>query len=93
MKKMPLKKLFHIDREDYKSEYEKRFNDDDTVHLDIEISGNAAFLCQTKEMFSSIISIERTNTKLSKWAPSFRKKHLYNTVPVVLQMRLFSQTT
>lgn len=22
MKKMPLKKLFHIDREDYKSEYE-----------------------------------------------------------------------
>ena len=54
MKKMPLKKLFHIDREDYKSEYEKRFNDDDTVHLDIEISGNAAFLCQTKEMFGSI---------------------------------------
>ena len=45
MKKMPLKKLFHIDREAYKSEYEKRFNDDDTVHLDIEISGNAAFLC------------------------------------------------
>lgn len=64
MKKMPLKKLFHIDREDYKSEYEKRFNDDDTVHLDIEISGNAAFLCQTKEMFGSIISIERTNTKI-----------------------------
>ena len=49
MKKMPLKKLFHIDREDYKSEYEKRFNDDDTVHLDIEISGNAAFLCQDRK--------------------------------------------
>lgn len=64
MKKIPLKKLFHIDREAYKSEYEKRFNDDDTVHLDIEISGNAAFICQTKEMFSSIISIERTNTKI-----------------------------
>lgn len=64
MKKMPLKKLFHIDMEAYKSEYEKRFNDDDTVHLDIEISGNAAFLCQTKEMFGSIISIERTNTKI-----------------------------
>lgn len=64
MKKMPLKKLFHIDREAYKSEYEKRFNDDDTVHLDIEISGNAAFLCQTKEIFGSIISIERTNTKI-----------------------------
>lgn len=61
---MPLKKLFHIDREAYKSEYEKRFNDDDAVHLDIEISGNAAFLCQTKEMFGSIISIERTNTKI-----------------------------
>ncbi len=64
MKKMPLKKLFHIDREAYKSEYEKRFNDGDTVHLDIEISSNAAFICQTKEMFSSIIFIERTNTKI-----------------------------
>ena len=31
MKKLPLKKLFHIDREDYKSEYEKRFNDDNTA--------------------------------------------------------------
>ena len=48
MKKMPLKKLFHIDREDYKSEYEKRFNDDDTVHLDkmcIRDSDDTVALC------------------------------------------------
>lgn len=59
MDKKPLKKLFHIDKEAYKSEYEKKFNDEDTIHLDIEISGNPAFICQTKEMFGSIISIER----------------------------------
>lgn len=76
MKKMSLKKLFHIDREDYKSEYEKRFNDDDTVHLDIEISGNAAFLCQTKEMFGSIISIERTNTAIAKMCSKLPEKAL-----------------
>lgn len=76
MKKMPLKKLFHIDREAYKSEYEKRFNDDDTVHLDIEISGNAAFLCQTKEMFGSIISIERTNTAIAKMCSKLPEKAL-----------------
>ncbi len=76
MKKMPLKKLFHIDREAYKSEYEKRFNDDDTVHLDIKISGNAAFLCQTKEMFGSIISIERTNTAIAKMCSKLPEKAL-----------------
>lgn len=76
MKKMPLKKLFHIDREDYKSEYEKRFNDDDTVHLDIEISGNAAFICQTKEVFGSIISIERTNTAIAKMCSKLPEKAL-----------------
>ena len=83
MKKMPLKKLFHIDREAYKSEYEKRFNDDDTVHLDIEISGNAAFLCQTKEMFGSIISIARY----------YPRELLYNTVHVVLQTKSCLRTT
>lgn len=93
MKKMPLKKLFHIDREDYKSEYEKRFNDDDTVHLDIEISGNAAFLCQTKEMFGSIISIERTNTKIAICVRYYLRKLLYNTVHVVLQTKSCLQTT
>lgn len=76
MKKMPLKKLFHIDREAYKSEYEKRFNDDDTVHLDIKISGNAAFLCQTKEMFGSIISIEHTNTAIAKMCSKLPEKAL-----------------
>ena len=76
MKKMPLKKLFHIDREAYKSEYEKKFNDEDTIHLDIEISGNAAFLCQTKEVFGSIISIERTNTAIAKMCSKLPEKAL-----------------
>ena len=76
MDKKPLKKLFHIDKEAYKSEYEKRFNDEDTVHLDIEISGNPAFICQTKEMFDSIISIERTNTAIVKMCSDLPEKAL-----------------
>lgn len=76
MKKMPLKKLFHIDREAYKSEYEKKFNDEDTIHLDIEISGNPAFICQTKEVFGSIISIERTNTAIAKMCSKLPEKAL-----------------
>ena len=76
MDKKPLKKLFHINKEAYKSEYEKRFNDEDTVHLDIEISGNPAFICQTKEMFGSIISIERTNTAIAKMCSELPEKAL-----------------
>ena len=76
MDKKPLKKLFHINKEAYKSEYEKRFNNEDTVHLDIEISGNPAFICQTKEMFGSIISIERTNTAIAKMCSELPEKAL-----------------
>lgn len=76
MDKKPLKKLFHISKEAYKSEYEKRFNDEDTIHLDIEISGNPAFICQTKEMFGSIISIERTNTAIAKMCSELPEKAL-----------------
>lgn len=76
MDKKPLKKLFHIDKEAYKSEYEKKFNDEDTIHLDIEISGNPAFICQTKEVFGSIISIERTNTAIAKMCSKLPEKAL-----------------
>lgn len=76
MDKKTLKKLFHIDKEAYKSEYEKKFNDEDTIHLDIEISGNPAFICQTKEVFGSIISIERTNTAIAKMCSKLPEKAL-----------------
>lgn len=56
-----LKKLFNIDREKYDSEYQKRFNSPDTVHLNFKINGERAFVCQTSKILNTIISIERTD--------------------------------
>ena len=44
---------------EYKTEYESRYNDDDTIHLSVKIGENAAFICQTPEIYKQIISIER----------------------------------
>lgn len=60
-----LQKLFHIDREKYKEEYEKRFNSSDTIRLDFKIGNEQAFVCQTPEIMKLIISIERTDKKIS----------------------------
>ena len=35
---------------EYKTEYESRYNDDDTIHLSVNIGENAAFICQTPEI-------------------------------------------
>jgi len=60
----PLKKLFHMDRAKYEEEYRKRFNADNTVHFNFKISGEQAFVCQTTEILSLIISIERTDKRI-----------------------------
>lgn len=57
----PLKKLFHMDRTKYEEEYLKRFNSPETIRLDFKINGEQAFVCQTSEILSTIISIERTD--------------------------------
>ncbi len=44
---------------EYKTEYESRYNDDETIHLSVNIGENAAFICQTPEIYKQIISIER----------------------------------
>ena len=62
----PLKKMFHIDQDEYKKEYEKRYNDPNTIHLDISIKGNPAFFCQTIEMYQQLLSIEKTDKKINK---------------------------
>lgn len=59
-----LKKLFHIDRTKYEEEFQKRFNSPDTVHFEFKISGEQAFVCQTSEILSLIISIERTDKRV-----------------------------
>lgn len=88
MSEISLYKLFYIDKELYRSEYEKRFNDKDTIHLDMEISGNPAFICQTADIFQSIISIERKNKSITdmcamlpdKALAQYRKHCLINEI-------------
>lgn len=59
MSRKTLKALFHMGANEYKTEYESRYNDDDTIHLSVKIGENAAFICQTPEIYKQIISIER----------------------------------
>ena len=61
MSKKSLYNLFYIDNDEHKREYEKRFNSDDTIHLDIMIGENPAFFEQTAELYKLAASIERTD--------------------------------
>lgn len=61
-----LKKLFHIDREQYEKEYLRRFTDENTVHLNFPIGSSPAFFCQTVEIFQTLLSIERTDKQIKE---------------------------
>ena len=56
---------------DYKEEYEYRFNDENTIHLPVNIGDNTAFICQTPEIYKRIISIERLDKNVSELYSSF----------------------
>ena len=66
MPEKPLKTLFHIDEKEYKQEYEHRYNDKDTLHLNVKIGDSPAFICQTPEIYKQIISIERLDKKVAE---------------------------
>ena len=59
MSRKNLKTLFHSNLAEYKNEYNRRFNDEDTIHLSINIGENQAFICQTPEIYKMIVNIER----------------------------------
>ena len=66
MSKKTLYKLFYADPSTFNAEYDKRFHDEDTIHLDIKIGEHSAFVCQSAEIFKLIISIERSNNEISQ---------------------------
>ncbi len=66
MSKKTLYKLFYADPSAFNAEYDKRFQDEDTIHLNIKIGEHSAFVCQSAEIFKFIISIERTNNEISQ---------------------------
>lgn len=59
MSRKNLKQLFHMNIAEYKAEYNRRFNSDDTIHLPLYIGENQAFICQTPEIYKMIVNIER----------------------------------
>ena len=66
MSKKTLYKLFYAEPSAFNAEYDKRFRDEDTIHLDIKIGEHSAFVCQSAEIFKLIISIERSNNEISQ---------------------------
>lgn len=66
MSRKTLKALFHMGVKEYKEEYERRFNDENTIHLSVNISENPAFICQTPELYKRIIAVERLDKNVSK---------------------------
>ncbi len=66
MNKKTLYKLSYSDPVSYKSEYEKRFNDENTIHLDINIGEHKAFICQNVDTYKLIVSIERFSNIIDK---------------------------
>lgn len=71
MSRKTLKALFHMGVKDYKEEYEYRYNDENTIHLPVNIGDNTAFICQTPEIYKRIISIERLDKNISELYFSF----------------------
>ena len=59
MSRKTLKALFHMGAKEYQDEYNSRYNADTTIHLNVTIGNDAAFICQTPEIYKQIISIER----------------------------------
>ena len=51
---------------EYKAEYNRRFNSDDTIHLPLYIGENQAFICQTPEIYKMIVNIERLDKAISQ---------------------------
>lgn len=71
MSRKTLKALFHMGVKDYKEEYEYRYNDENTIHIPVNIGDNTAFICQTPEIYKRIISIERLDKNVSELYSSF----------------------
>ena len=65
MARKNLKTLFHMEPSTYREEYERRFQDADTIHLKVNVAGNEAFICETPAIYKRIISIIRLDRDVS----------------------------
>lgn len=66
MSKQSLYKLFYIDNDEYKKEYERRFFSDNSIKFNVKIGDNQAFLCQNVDIYKLMVSIERTDKEVNQ---------------------------
>ena len=65
MIKKSLYKIFYAATpQEFQAEYQSRFENEDTIHLNLTIGGYPAFICQIPELYQRMLSIERTNHKV-----------------------------
>lgn len=69
----PLSKLYYTNS-DYDKIYEKRFNSENAVHIDFEISGFPAFFVLDNSLFSKSIDIYKTDKRIKKLRDSLPEK-------------------
>lgn len=61
-----LKKLYYKDEAEYAREYKRRFQAEDTIHLDFEIGENQAFFVENTEVLRLALHITQMNHKVSR---------------------------
>lgn len=61
-----LRKLFHIDEDSSRKEYEARFNAKETIRLGFKVAGSEAFCCMDSEIYRLIIQSERLNKQIDE---------------------------
>ena len=60
-----LSKLYYIDENLYKTEYQARFNAPDTIRLNFRVKKNQAFIMQNAEIAGIIFQILKLDKKIS----------------------------
>lgn len=67
LKYQPLNKIYYKDNKYYQELKDKRYNNEDTIHLDFEIHNNKAFVYQNVELFSLMMKIHKTDKLIQKF--------------------------
>ena len=67
MEYLPLGKAFYkYSESEYKKAYDNRFNASETIHLDLSIHDDPAFLCQNAEILLLCLQINKVDKKIQK---------------------------
>lgn len=64
MSEKSLYKLFYVNRDAQKAEYEKRLNSVNSVHIDLMIGDNPAFFVLTPDIYRLVVSIVRSDKEV-----------------------------